>query len=183
MMKRFMTGLAMSVLGLATAAGAEDVAALAAARGIAGGQVDLAEVRGAGGCPVVLSVDRSVAGADATRGAARLNDGWVLAGQDRALLRVLDSCARPDSNPSQLAAIVAAMGQETPMTPVLENANALVRDRLAAVNRGSLPPETTQKGDTLRLSFQALVGEHTAPAAVTLDWTPGRAATVEVTPY
>lgn len=184
MTRQIMMGVTMGILGMANAAAASgDLAALAEARGIASGRVELAELRGAGDCPVVLSIDRAQTGPAATRGAAHLPGGWVLGGADGALLKVLDACARPDTNPSQLAVIVAAMAGESPLTPILENADAMVRDRLAAVNRGWLAPETTQAGDTLRLSFQALAGDGAAPAAVTLDWTPSHAAVVQVTPY
>lgn len=182
MKTQIMMGLTMGILGMANeAAAGGDLSALAAARGI--GRVETAEVRGAGDCPVVLSIDPAVTGPAATRGAAHLAGGWVLGGADGALLKVLDACARPDTSPSQLAAIVAAMAAETPLTPILANADAMVRDRLAAVNRGWLAPESTQSGDTVRLTFQALAGETAAPAAVTLDWTPGGAASVQVTSY
>lgn len=174
--------MTMSILAGAAAA-ADDVAGLAAARAIAPGDVELTEVRGAGNCPVVLSVDRRITGAEATRGAARLPQGWVLAGDEGALLQVLDRCLRLDSDPSQMAAIVSAMARSVPLTPVLVNADAMIRDRLADAGRGYLPPETSVRNGVLRLEYQALVGERAQPAAVTLTWTPGKDAAVTVTPY
>lgn len=174
--------MTMSILAGAAAA-ADDVAGVAAARAIAPGDVELAAVRGAGNCPVVLSIDRRIAGAEAARGAARLPQGWVLAGEDGALLQVLDRCMRLDSDPSQMAAIVSAMARSVPLTPVLENADGMIRDRLADAGRGYLPPETRVQNGALRLDYQALVGEGARPAAVTLTWTPGKDAAVSVTPY